>query len=134
MSRENVEIVRRSFEAFSRKDLDTVIEAWAEESEWRPAMAGAVEGTVYRGRDGMRRYLEELFATFADVSPQDAEFTDLGDRVLLLYRLTARGRDSDVVVDQPGAIVYDFRQGQIVSAQSYLSWDDARAAAASPET
>ena len=131
MSRENVEVVRRSLEAFGRKDLDTVIDAWAEESEWRPAMAGAVEGTVYRGREGMRRYLNELFTTFAEVNPQDAQLTDMGDRVLLLYRLTARGRDSDVVVDQPGAIVYDFQNGQIVRAQSYLSWDDARAAAAS---
>lgn len=133
MSQENVEIVRRCFDAFNRKDFDSVIEDYDEQAEWRPALAGAVEGRVYRGRDDIRGYFTDLFASFADVSTQDAEFRDLGDRVLALYKLTVRGRDSDVVVDQPGAIVYDLRGGQIVRAESYLSWDEALSAVASAE-
>jgi ketosteroid isomerase-like protein len=133
MSLTNIEVVRRSFEAFGRRDFDAVIKDWAERGEWRPALAGAVEGRVYRGRNDIRRYFDELFASFADVSTQDVEYRDFGDRVLALYKLTVRGRDSDVVVDQPGAIVYELSNGEIVSAASYLSWDEALSAAGATE-
>jgi uncharacterized protein len=133
MSQKNVEVVRRCFEAFGRRDFDAVITDLAERAEWRPALAGAVEGRVYRGRNDIRRYFDELFASFADVSTQDVEYRDVGDRVLALYKLTVRGRDSDVVVDSPAAIVYELSNGEIVSATSYLSWDEALSAAGSTE-
>lgn len=133
MSKKNIEVVRRCFEAFGRRDFDAVITDLAERAEWRPALAGAVEGRVYRGRNDIRRYFDELFASFADVSTQDVEYRDVGDRVLALYRLTVRGRDSDVVVDSRAAIVYELSNGEIVSAASYLSWDEALSAAGSTE-
>jgi ketosteroid isomerase-like protein len=37
MSRDNVELVRRSFEAFSRGDLETAFAAHAPDTEWRSA-------------------------------------------------------------------------------------------------
>ena len=88
---------------------------------------------MYRGRNEIRRYFDELFASFADVSTQAVEYRDVGDRVLALYKLTVRGRDSDVVVDSPAAIVYELSNGEIVGAASYLSWDEALSAAGSTE-
>src|SRR6266542_3314292 len=103
MSQENVEVIRRSYEAFNARDWDRTIELWDSDGEWKPAMAAAVEGKVYRGHAEIRRYYDDLLESFAEVRAEDPEFRDLGDRVLVLYRLIVRGRDSDIAIDQPGA-------------------------------
>jgi ketosteroid isomerase-like protein len=60
---------------------------------------------------------------------EDVEFRDLGDRVLVLYRLHVRGRDSDLEIDQPAGAVYELRDGKIVRARSYLTRREALEAA-----
>ncbi len=129
MSQENVEVVRRSFEAFNAKDWDGAIELWDSDGEWKPAMAAAVEGKVYRGHAEIRGYYDDLLDSFAEVRTEDPEFRDLGDRVLTLYQLIVRGRDSDVVINQPGAVLHELRDGKIVRAASYLSQEQALRAA-----
>jgi ketosteroid isomerase-like protein len=125
MSQENVEIARASVEAFNRGDVDSAVEAWDVGGEWSPAMAGAVEDKLYRGHAELRQYFADLFDSCSEVRVNDVEFRDRGDRVLLLYRLSVRGHDSDVPVDQPGATVYELRAGKIVRGKSYLIQADA---------
>ena len=127
MSQENVDVVGRTYEAFDRREM--YLDVWHPEAEFRPAMAGAVEGKVYRGHSEMRHYLNELFESFSEVLVEDREFRDLGDRVLVLYRLCVQGRDSDLEIDQPGAALYELRDGKILWAASYLSQADALKAA-----
>jgi ketosteroid isomerase-like protein len=121
MSRENVEVVQRSFGAFRDRQFDLAVEEWDPHGEWRPAMAGAIEDKVYRGHEALRRYSDDLFESFSELRISEVEFRDLGDRVLVLYRMSVRGHDSGVPVDQPGGIVYELSNGKIVSARSYLS-------------
>lgn len=91
MTQANMEIVRRSLEAFSDRRFDLSFEGWDAEAEWRPAMAGEIEGRVYRGATGLRRYVGDLSESFSDVRISDPDFRDLGDRVLVLPPL-ARAR------------------------------------------
>jgi len=60
MSAENVEIAKRGIDAFNRRDVDGFFALAASDFEWFPAMAGAVEGGGYRGRDGIEKYLVEI--------------------------------------------------------------------------
>jgi ketosteroid isomerase-like protein len=129
MSQENVEIIRRSLEGFNSREFDAAVELWDAECEWIPAMAGAVEDNVYRGHVALRRYFDELFESFSEVRVDDVELKDLGNRVLVLYKLSVRGRDSGVAVDQPGGTVYHLRGGKIVHGRSYLSHGEALEAA-----
>ena len=46
----------------------------------------------------------------------------------MLFRLSVRGHDSGVTVDEPSGIVYELRGGKIVFGQSFLSHDEAREA------
>ena len=125
MSQENVETARLYIEAFRSGQHDLADEVWDADGEWIPAMAGAVEGKVYRGPAGQRRYLDDLFESFSEVRLDDIEFRDLGDRVLVLYRLNVRGRDSNLTVDRPGGIAFEVRDGKIVHGRSYLSRQEA---------
>ena len=130
MSDESVDLVKRAVTQFNARDFEATIANWHPDGEWVPAMAQAVEAKSYRGHDELRRYYEDLLTSFAEVRAEDPEVRDLGDgRVLCLYRLVVRGRDSDVTIDQPAGAVYEVADGQIVGAQSYLTSAEALRAA-----
>jgi ketosteroid isomerase-like protein len=50
MSQENVETLRRGYEAFNRRDIDGALEGLDPEVEW-PNM---LEGTIIRGHQAVR--------------------------------------------------------------------------------
>jgi hypothetical protein len=75
VSEENVEIVRRLHAALNRRDIETMVAAWDEEAEFRPIMAG-LEGTVYRGREGLRQWLAALFEDWETFEGHPEEFHD----------------------------------------------------------
>jgi ketosteroid isomerase-like protein len=56
MSRENVEIARRAYDAWIRDDLDAFLAELDPDVVWHTAIEGAAEGDdrVYRGHDGAR--------------------------------------------------------------------------------
>ena len=51
----------------------------------------------------MRRYFDELFESFSEVRVDDVELKDLGNRVVALYKLSVRGRDSVYQLTSPAA-------------------------------
>ena len=57
MSQENVEIVRRVFDAFNRRDIAAFLELLDPDVEWVPVLA-VLEGSVYRGHGDIRRWLK----------------------------------------------------------------------------
>jgi ketosteroid isomerase-like protein len=63
MARENVEIVRRAFESFNRRDLAAAADAFDADAEWVPYLA-ALEEEIYRGRDEIERRGARYSQTF----------------------------------------------------------------------
>ncbi len=129
MSRENVELVRRALEAFPRGDMDEMLSYLDPEVEFHSAIVGGAEGNVYRGHDGFRRWFSDSFESFEELRNEWREFRDLGDRVLALGHLRARGRESGVEVDSPMGWVFTIRHGRAVKAEGFLSRDAALEAA-----
>jgi ketosteroid isomerase-like protein len=126
VSQENVEVVRRSWEAFNRGGLDAIEEFWHPDIEWRAAEGEVDDVGMFRGRDSMRRYygdwletLDELRAEVEEIVFQDDE------RVVALIHTSARGRTSGVPTEGRYAIVYTVRGGQIVSGREYGTRDQA---------
>jgi hypothetical protein len=85
LSAQNVEIVRRSMEAFSRRDLDAFLAALDPDTEWRTA-ADEPNPETYRGHDGVRRFAAEISepweGRFDDVMEFD-DFVDLEEWVVV---------------------------------------------------
>jgi ketosteroid isomerase-like protein len=112
MSEENVEIVRRLYEAWNqtrgvppmdRIDADIDVE-----------FRGGILDGRYRGRAGLTRALETFWSSF-DQSRIDVETcTASGDDVLVALRYFARGKASGVDVDAPGWHVWTLRNGKAV--------------------
>ena len=134
MSQTNVEIAERGIDAFNRRDVEALAEVTALDSEWFPALPGAVEGDGSRGFQGIETYLGEIRETWEELQLLADEYRDLGDRVLMLGRQEGLGRGSGVPVDAPIAVMFDLRDGKISRTRSYLDHAEAlRAAGLSEE-
>ena len=122
MSQENVEILRRSIEAFNRGDWEGVVAEFSPEFEY--VSTGALPGArgVARGPDGYREYLLGwLVREFADSRVELHEVIDLGDRVVEASTNRGRGRQSGAEVAWDIWIVWSFRDGQVVHGRGFTS-------------
>jgi len=124
MSQENVEIVRRGFDAFNARDVDELVSLSAEDCEWRPFRA-QLEGNVYRGHEGVRQFLRDMDEDWAAFRIDPLEFHDRGERVAVIGRVSALGRDSSLEIDSIAGFVHELDQGRIRRVSSH---SDAKAA------
>jgi ketosteroid isomerase-like protein len=125
MSQENVEIIRRGYEAFAEGGVDFAL--LDPEIEWHgphefPDLAGP-----YHGHDGVRRYMETLSEVFDDYRMVPEEFIDAGaDQVLVFSREGGSGKGSGAAVQtHPTGHLWTIRDGKAVHMQSY--WERAEA-------
>jgi len=124
MSQENVEIVRRAIEAFSRGDVDAFADLTTSDLEWATGL-GAIEGEIFRGREGIETYFGRLAGAWDEFLFLPDEFRDLDDTVLVLGRLEGRGRGAGVPVDSPVGAVWDLRGGKVWRLRAYLDHAEA---------
>jgi len=129
MSQQNVDAVRRAWEAFNRGDLGAFFADVAADVEFveDPAFP---EAAVFHGREEIATYLAGFQEAMADHRFEVEEVRDLGDRVLALVHETARGTSSGADVDQRPAFLYEFRDGLIVRVRAYLDRAEGLAAVA----
>src|SRR5204863_484217 len=80
---ENADIVRRAFDAFSRRDLSALLAISDPEIEFMPATARvAGRGEPYRGHEGLRTYLADVARVWQELRSEPAEFIEVGDVVV----------------------------------------------------
>jgi ketosteroid isomerase-like protein len=118
MSRENVEIARRAYDAYNRRDIDAMLALATADCVMISQLLDA--SAEFRGREGLVRYYAMLNESWEEFRSVIEEAHDLGDHVLTLNRSTARGKGSGMDVDAPTAAVFDFRDGKISRVRLYL--------------
>ena len=121
MSEENVEVVRRSVEAFTAGDVERMLAYADPDGELHSAIIGRAEGRVYRGHDGLRQWFADSMESFEELRTELTEFRDLGDRVVALGHIHARGRESGLELDTETGWVFTVRKGKFVRAEGFLS-------------
>jgi ketosteroid isomerase-like protein len=121
MSQENVEIVRRSLDGWNRGDVEAWLQSAHPEIEWSSEIVRRVEGseTVYRGPAEMRRYWDEWHSVW-EVMIDVSEIRDLGDTVVALASIRARGEASGIDLERPVAYVFEFDGGLARKVRAYL--------------
>ena len=122
MAEENTEIVRRALTASTAQppDLATVNALYHRDhvltSDW------GADGKTLHGMEGFAEVREDLDEAWEDWRQEIDDVIDAGgDRVVVLVRLKARGRESGAPVDQPWAMVVELRDGRIAASHTYLS-------------
>ena len=126
MSKENVETVRRSLDAWNRGDVDAWLEAAHPDIEWVSEVAMRLEGaaTVFRGMAGMRDYWDDWHSVW-NVTIDVSEIRDLGDTVVALAQVRTRGEASGIDIERPVAYVFEFEGALARKARAYLDPQEA---------
>ena len=126
---ENVELVRRSFEAMSAWDVDAPLRLNDRDVDFLPLTGTRVESGGYEGHAGVRAYFAEARELWDVMDPEPHEYTDLGDRVLVAGRCRVRGRVSGAESHPACAWVIGVRDGTIVSHRTWGTYEEALHAA-----
>jgi ketosteroid isomerase-like protein len=89
----------------------------------------AIEGTIFRGREGIDRYFQALDIAWEKFHIHRDRFRHAEDVVVMLGRLEGLGMGSGVPVDSSLGMVFDFRDGMISRIRGYLDHAEALEAA-----
>ena len=122
MSQENVEIFKRAFDAINRRDAEALLAELDPEVEWHGAILMAMGGnrTVYRGHQGIREWLRDLYETLSEFQAEYADIRDLGDRTVAIGHVRGRGRGSGAEIESPHGTVVEFKNGKGIRIRTYL--------------
>lgn len=124
MSEADVELARRTFEAFAARDASALADLMDEDVEFLPITANLTTGGLpYQGHAGIARYFEDVSRVWEDLRVYPDEFRDFGDCVVVLGRM--HGRGGGMVLDRPTGWVWRTRDGKIVWGRVYASHEEA---------
>jgi ketosteroid isomerase-like protein len=125
MSERNIQILRETLAAFNSGDLERILGFVHPEFEGVVPPEFSAEPDTYRGHDGIRRYFRTFEEAMEDVRFEPERFWQAGDAVAVTMRLTAKGRQTSIPVEQRLAQVWRLRDGRVVGVQSYVSVSEA---------
>jgi ketosteroid isomerase-like protein len=126
MSQQNVEIVRRQFEALGRGDVNAASEYWSADIDWRAAEGAADDVGVMRGTQALRRYYEDWGEMFDELRAEVKEvIAESREYCAVVVRNSGRARGSSALVQGRYYVVCRVRDGRIVSGREYETQGEA---------
>ena len=127
MSQENVEIVRRMWEAFLANDFQTALSAYDPDVEWDGT--NLPDGQVGRGLDAITDHLTRWSDMWESWHVEVERVIDAGrDHVVVFIRETGRS-SSGLDMDERHGELYEVRHGKIMRRQGFSDPNEALQAA-----
>jgi ketosteroid isomerase-like protein len=124
MSQENVELVRRAFDAYNRRDRDTLQALHHPDIELDWSASVGPESRIYRGREQAGDFYDDFLDMFERVHLVPERFIEAGDAVVVPNSAELRGRDGIQMVAR-STWVYEVRGGRIARVRFYQKTADA---------
>jgi ketosteroid isomerase-like protein len=125
MSLENVELVRRGFEAFNSGDIERILSFTGADFEIEVPPGLSAEPDTYRGHAGVRRYFQSFDEAMDEVHFQAERFWDAAEAVVVDARVTARGKQTAIPVEQRAAQLWTIQGGRVIRIRAYASLSEA---------
>ena len=119
MSKENVEVVRRSYDAYARGNLESALAALDPSIEIYDH--DIPDSGVYRGLEGLFRWQADWESSWESWRWDPEEFIEAGDRVVAVLGVHAKGRGSGVDVERIDGAVWTLRDGKCIRLDYYGS-------------
>jgi len=111
MSQENVELVRRIYDGWSRGDFSVGADLMGPEFEWHQ-YADAVEPGSHRGA-AIGGAISKIFEIYENFRVKPDQYLDAGDKVVVTARVQGTGRGSGVELNEPFAFVWTVQGGKL---------------------
>jgi ketosteroid isomerase-like protein len=106
-------LLRRVYEAFNRREVETVLSAMHADVDW----PNALEGTRLRSRDAVREYWRRQFETLDPTVEPQGFTTEPDGRIAAHIHQVVRDKPGKLIVDQMVDHVYTIRDGLIASME-----------------
>jgi ketosteroid isomerase-like protein len=129
---DSVAIVRRSYEAFNRRDWDAWRAVNHPDIEFRDHLPAPDADGAIHGRDALEEYVTKWTTELDDFTADVIEQVRIGDEwVVSVVRWSGRGKGSDATTEWRGAELGRVSGGRIVRTETgYRSREEAVEAAA----
>ena len=131
MSRENVELVRRMYDAYLRGDAEGALEFFHPDVELDFSVR--VDTSTGRGREDLARIVGSWAASWDGYREEIDEILDLGSEVCVAATQRGRGKGSGVELENRFAGLYEIHDGQITRVRMYMDLQTALEAARASE-
>jgi len=129
VSRENLEIVQRGFDAFNETGVEGILPFIdpAFEATTPPNLAS--EPDTYRGHDGIRRWFDSFDEVMEEIRWDAHGYQQVGDQVVVEFTLRARGKTTGLDFGQEAVMVWSLRDGKAIRVELFETLGEALAAA-----
>lgn len=117
-------ILREAYAAFNRGDIDGAVKGLDTEIEWTEP-AEFPGGGTYHGHDGVKKYLSQSRAAWAEVNSEPEQFITAGSRIIVFVHARVRGKESKEWQDVKLADVYTVHGGKIVAMRAFAKRQEA---------
>ena len=116
--------LRDAYAAFNRADMDSAVKPLDPQIEWSepPEFPG---GGMYHGLDGVKRYLTQSRAGWAEGSSVPEQFIVEGNRVVVFVHARIRPKGSENWQDVKLADVYTIRNGKAIQMRAFADRHEA---------
>jgi ketosteroid isomerase-like protein len=129
MSQENVELVRRAYDAMASADIDATLQYLDPAIELHVSDAYFDAPHTYRGHEGYRELVAAQVEVFDEFRAEPERFLDTGDQVLAIVRAGGRARASGVEVSARFGHLLTIRNRKAVRFQEFKDPEEALRAA-----
>ena len=118
MSEENVELVRKFYEAFERRDWDAMFRDTHADFEMTTQL-GPTAGRIRRGREQVTAFAEDYLTAFDTFIWEPDEFFENGDQVVALVTIRAQPRGGSADLVTHNGHLWTVRDGVILSLETF---------------
>ena len=115
---ENVELVRKGYEAFNSGDMATLSDLFAEDAVWYAAGSGVLSGTK-QGRDAIMSYFGELGARSQGSLQANLQDVVGGEKYTVGIQQT-QAQGNGKTLDLSTVITFVVRDGKIAEGREYF--------------
>jgi ketosteroid isomerase-like protein len=123
VSQENVEVVRRSLDAFARQGPEAALPFLDREVVIvDPDLPG---GGRFEGHEGFLAFVSQVLDAFEDYRVEPEEFLDAGERVVVFLHHQARGKGSGAPIELRDAQVWTIAEDRATRIDLYLDRGEA---------
>ena len=118
MSEDNVDLIRRGYEAYARKDFSAVFALLHRDVEIYQTELLPWGGT-YKGHEEAREFFRKL-NEMTEGQPEPERFIAAGDDVVATGRLRGRARANGQAYDLAIVHLWSIREGRVVRFAAYI--------------
>jgi ketosteroid isomerase-like protein len=118
---QNVDVVRKGYEAFGRGDINGLLAQLDPDVEWRtPGPADLPTAGHRRGHEAVQEFFQTLLGLLDIQRFEPKQFIAQGDMVIVVGEDTSRVKATGTTFEIRFAHVFTVRNGKVVAFEEYL--------------